>query len=321
MNNQDIKKLKILILGGEGYLGSVLIPELSKKFDITSCDVCIFGKNNKVKLIKKNYSKLNVNDLDAFNYVIDLANISNDPASELNKNITFKNNYFNKKKFFSKLNKKTKFIYISSCSVYGNFENKLAEVTSKTNPLSSYSKCCVLFENFLKKQKKNKFVIVRLGTLYGPSKRMRYDIAINLILRNLIFKKKVSIYGGKQYRLFCFIEIATRSIQKIISKFNIYQNKTYNVGNKNIRIDNLINKLQKIKLISNKIKIIKYNKDDNRSYKVKISNFGLNYDQNYFNKSIKKTYKFIKKDKTPFSFRKVTLNVYKKLILKKKNIL
>ena len=92
MNNQVIKKKKILIIGGEGYFGSVLVPELSKKFDITSCDICIFGRNNKVKLIRKNYSKLNKNDLTAFNYVIDLANISNDPSSELNKKITFRKN-------------------------------------------------------------------------------------------------------------------------------------------------------------------------------------------------------------------------------------
>ena len=150
---------------------------------------------------------------------------------------------------------------------------------------------------------------------------MRYDIAINLILRNLIFQKKVNIFGGKQYRLFCFIDIATKSIQKIISKFNIHQNKIYNIGNKNIRINGLISYLQKIRLVNNKIIINRYNEDDSRSYKVKISKFGLKYDQNYFYKSINQTYKFIKKDKTPFSLKKITLNVYKKLILNKSNIL
>ena len=104
MNEKKDKKL--LIIGSEGFLGTVLVKKLiqSKNFEnITGVDTCIFGKfNNKYKnfkLIKKNYKDLSKTFLKNFRYIIDLANVSNDPASELNPKFTIKNNFTEKKKF------------------------------------------------------------------------------------------------------------------------------------------------------------------------------------------------------------------------------
>ena len=77
---------KLLILGSEGYLGTVLVPFLSKNnYEIDGVDQCFFGKKNKnskkIKIIKKNYINLKKDFLEKFDYVIDLVNISNDPAS------------------------------------------------------------------------------------------------------------------------------------------------------------------------------------------------------------------------------------------------
>ena len=89
----------ILILGSEGYLGSVLVPFLVKKgYLVTGVDKCFFGRNNKKNrkkyyLIKKDYRKLITNFFKKFYFIIDLVNISNDPASELNPEFTNKTNY------------------------------------------------------------------------------------------------------------------------------------------------------------------------------------------------------------------------------------
>ena len=103
MNDKRDKNL--LIIGSEGFLGTVLVKRLikSKSFEnITGVDTCIFGKfNNKYKefkLIKKNYKDLSKTFLKNFKYIIDLANVSNDPASELDPKFTIKNNFTEKKK-------------------------------------------------------------------------------------------------------------------------------------------------------------------------------------------------------------------------------
>ena len=86
---------KILILGSEGFLGSVLVPYLikNKNIKITGVDKCYFGRNNsnskKFKLHKKDYNKLTKIFFTNFDIIVDLVNISNDPASELNKKFTY----------------------------------------------------------------------------------------------------------------------------------------------------------------------------------------------------------------------------------------
>ena len=150
---------KILILGSEGYLGSVLVPFLSDdKCSIVGIDKCFFGKNNpKIKnyrLIKKDYNSLNKNFFKDFDIIIDLVNISNDPASELNPKFTNLTNYSNKLKLYNKIKSLNikRYIYMSLCSVYGNNKNIITE-KSTPKPISLYSKLCLKFEKYLKREK------------------------------------------------------------------------------------------------------------------------------------------------------------------------
>ena len=316
---------KILILGSEGYLGSILVSYLlGKRNSIIGVDRCFFGRNNpnnlqNYKLIKTDYKNLSREFFMQFNYIIDLINISNDPASELNKKFTYQTNYTNKVKLLNKIKKNKnikRYIYMSSCSVYGR-NSSLTSERSIPRPFSLYSKLCLKYEKYLKKNKRINHTILRLGTLYGWSKRMRYDLAINKIIRDMIFTKKVEILGGTQFRFFCFNEFACQIINKILlDETNKHLNKIYNIGVFNTNIISLTKKILKLTKLKN-INIIqeKHNIDE-RSYKVslnsskKLASKRYNFN-NYVSKSIVKTFKAIRRDKNPFDKKKITLNIYK----------
>lgn len=321
---------KLLILGSEGYLGTVLLPFLSKNnYEIVGVDQCFFGKKNKnskkIKIIRKNYSDLGKDFLEKFDYVIDLINISNDPASELNRKFTYRVNYLNKLNLYKKLSKSKnlkKYVYMSSCSVYGNNKNLITEKSSP-KPISLYSKLCLKYEKYLKLKKKIPFSILRLGTLYGWSKRMRYDVAINKIIRDMIFLKKVEVLGGNQLRFFCYNKFACKIIDSIIKdSTNRYKNKILNIGVFNTNIIKLIDKILKIIKINNINVVHEKNTIDKRSYEVSLKtvkkmflNLNLN---NLVKNSIYATYLKIKNDKKPFDRKKITLNIYKDYLNLKK---
>ncbi len=321
---------KILILGSEGFLGSVLVPYLQKEkgFQITGVDKCFFGKNNKktknFNFFKKDYSLLPKKFFEKFDILIDLVNISNDPASELNRKFTNKTNYLNKINLYQKLKNiksLSRYIYMSSCSVYGNNSNLISE-KSKPKPISLYSKLCLKYEDHLKQKKGIPYTIMRLGTLYGWSKRMRYDIAINKIIRDMIFLKKIEILGGTQLRFFCHNMFACSVIKQIINDDKkITYNKILNIGNFNTNIIKLSKKILNLTKLK-KINVYhETNTIDKRSYEVSVSTSKkLNKNLN-FNKltdiSIMDTFKKIKKDKKPFSKNKITLAVYKNYLKNK----
>ena len=320
---------KILILGSEGFLGSVLVPHLINDGKIVvGVDKCFFGKNNipnkNFTLYKKDYNHLPKKFFEDFEFIVDLVNISNDPASELNKMFTNTTNYLNKLKLYKKIenNKKIlRYIYMSSCSVYGNNKNLISE-RSKPKPISLYSKLCLKYEEYLKKRNKIPFTIMRLGTLYGWSERMRYDIAINKIIRDMIFSKKIEILGGTQLRFFCHNQFACDVINQIITE-NKKQtlNKVFNIGNFNTNIIQLTKKILKLTKIKNVNIHHEINTIDKRSYEVSIKTAKKFQNKINFNRltneSILKTFHFIKKDQDPFSKQKVTLNVYKDFLDKK----
>jgi nucleoside-diphosphate-sugar epimerase len=318
----------ILILGSEGYLGSVLVPFLLRKnLKITGIDKCFFGRKNKYKknfqFIKNDYKNIKNDFLTKFDFIIDLVNISNDPASELNFRFTTFTNYKNKIIFYKKLlqvNKVIKYIYISSCSVYGH-NTSLVNESSKPQPISLYSKLCLKYENFLKKNKIN-YTVLRLGTLYGWSKRMRYDIAINKIIRDIIFLKKIEILGGQQQRFFCYNIFACEVISKIIfEKTKKFINKIFNIGIFNTNIIELTKKIINLTNAKNTDIIHEKNNIDKRSYKVSMASANLFKKKSSFsrlvNNSLIATYKKISLDKIPFDKKKITLLVYKDYLKKK----
>ena len=163
---------------------------------------------------------------------------------------------------------------------------------------------------------------MRLGTLYGWSERMIYDIAINKIIRDMIFSKKVEILGGTQLRFFCNNQFACDVINQIITE-NKKQtlNKVFNIGNFNTNIIKLTKKILKLTKIKNVNIHNQINTIDKRSYEVSIKTakkFQNKINLNRLtNESILKTFHFIKKDQDPFSKQKVTLNVYKDFLDKK----
>ena len=314
----------ILVLGSEGFLGSTLVPNLLKSGNtVVGIDKCFFGRNNPkingFKFYKKDYNTLSTKFFSSFDFIVDLVNISNDPASELNKKFTNITNYSNKIKLFNKIKNNSelsRYIYMSSCSVYGNNKDLITE-NSQPKPISLYSKLCLKYENYLKSKKKLPFTIMRLGTLYGWSNRMRYDIAINKIIRDMIFLKKIEILGGTQIRFFCHNEFACRVINKIISENNSKTlNKVFNIGNFNTNIIKLSAKILKLTKFKGVSVFHETNTIDKRSYKVSTSSakkFEKNNDNfdKMTNRSIIETFIKIKRDKKPFAKKKITLTIYK----------
>ena len=274
-------KKNCLIIGGAGYIGSVLLDVLQNKYNITVFDNFLF---NNIKDYKKKFSKIKFIQGDIKsniknkhfknkNIVIHLAGLANDSSSDYNPNNTVLTNHICTIKLanLSKKNKVKKFIYASSCSVYGDHGKKFINENIQEKPLTVYALTKYSSEKEIIKLSDKNFsvIILRFATLFGLSPRMRFDLGVNLMTKNILQKQKLIINGdGTQYRSFVHVKDVAKSISFFCSlkkncKFNVY-----NIGSKKnnvqiIELTKLFNKLFK------KIKIIRNLKNpDFRSYKV-----------------------------------------------------
>ena len=287
---------KVLITGNKGYIG-VLLCEMLKKNNhyVRGVDINWFTKKkNNIDFVDEQINcgidKLEDKHFEDIDCIVHLAAISNDPMSEEFKTETYDINLNQSKKLYNqaKKNNVKKFIFASSCSLYGFAIKDLKSEKSTCKPLTNYSKTKFLFEKFLNKKKdKIKKIILRFGTAAGVSRNFRLDLAINNLIYNGIKNKKIKVISnGKPFRPFIDTEDMCRSIIYFLESKLINRNNTYNVGiNKNN-----IQVLELAKIISKKLQIpYEVNTlaaDDKRSYKVN------------FNKIKKQSSKLIKKFKS-----------------------
>ena len=261
--------MNILITGGCGYVGSKLIKYLlNKNHKIVNIDTQWFGKNLKnhknLKNIKLDIRDLKTNLFKGIDCVIHLANIANDPAVELNPNLSWEVNVLSAKKLIEMAikNKVKKFIYASSGSVYGVKKERKVTEDLELLPISTYNKTKMIAERVFMSYK-DKIIVncVRPATVCGLSERMRYDVSVNLLTLQALKKNKINVFGGNQTRPNIHINDLVRLYDFFLKK-NI-KSGFYNAGFENLKIMKIA-KIIQLKTGA-KIKISKSN--DPRSYR------------------------------------------------------
>jgi len=284
--NNNKRLPKILIIGGAGYIGTVLASKLLRKnYHITILDKLIYDH----KIMQKNfYNKKNLNfvlgDICNLNtqievikeidIVVYLAEIVGDPACSAKPEDALKTNYLSVLSFANLCSHLAieKFIYTSSCSVYGlDKNNKLLNEKSNLNPVSHYARIKIMSEKALLTSANNNFkpTILRLGTVFGPSKRMRFDLVVNTMSKFAYFGKKININGGNQWRPNIHVEDVADGIISIIkAKNRDVGNQIFNLSNDKLNLQ-IIQIAKKVKSVfkNTKLNIVKTFKDT-RNYKV-----------------------------------------------------
>lgn len=201
---------KILVTGSLGYIGSVLVPYLKEEgFDCLGYDAgffkdCILYPSKDPKTILKDMRNFSRNDLRDIEMVVHLAGISNDPFGNLSPEKVYdptREYSFRLAKMCKEMG--AKFIFASSCSVYGRGSEQLLTEESETYPQTPYSLNKLQIENDLTEISDKDFspIILRFATVLGPSPRMRFDLFINMFVgMSLTMNKIILNSDGKPWR-------------------------------------------------------------------------------------------------------------------------
>lgn len=239
---------KVLVIGGAGYLGSVICRKLLlKDYRVRVLDNLTYGDSGIRDLYSENcfeFIKGDIRDLSmvveaikGMDAVIHLAAIVGDPASALSPQRTIEINYLSTKLVAEvcKYNQINRFIFASTCSIYGASptpDSRLSE-ESPLNPVSLYAEMKIKSEEMLLDMVDGNFAptILRMATLYGLSPRMRFDLVVNLVTAKAIFEKKIPIFGGSQWRPNLHVVDAAEAFLKCLAApIEKIEGEAFNVG-------------------------------------------------------------------------------------------
>lgn len=237
--------MNVLVTGTDGYIGSVLGPYLiANGIQVTGLDTGFYRAgwlyHNGVQVypsyINKDLREITEDDLKGYDAVVHLAELSNDPLGQLNPVITFNINHRGSVRI-AELCKKAgvkRFVYASSCSVYGVGTDAYKTEESETNPQTTYAECKVRVEQEISELADEAFspTFLRNATAYGPSPRMRFDIVLNN-LAGLAWTTGVieMISDGMPWRPLVHIKDISKAVRCVLkAPDEAVHNEVFNVG-------------------------------------------------------------------------------------------
>lgn len=232
--------MKILVTGGMGYLGCVTVSRLMEEgYDVRVLDSLIYGNNLgrdlDFELVRgdiRDYGALS-KALKGVDVVIHLAAIVGEPAANLDKELAVTVNYLATRKLAELCaEQRARLIFASTCSVYGAKPNELLKENDDLFPLSIYAISKLAGEEAIEKMNPDS-VIFRLGTLFGYSPRMRFDLVVNLFIAQAVQDGKITVFGGSQYRPVVHVQdVAVAFVEAL----NSSERGVFNLGGFNYRI-------------------------------------------------------------------------------------
>jgi len=220
--------MHVLVTGGAGYLGCHLVPALlERNHKVRLFDRFAFGEkptqtfadSTGCDVVRGDLRRLQecpglLNDIDA---IVHLAGIANDPSCDLDPDMAMDVNFECTKELADLAihHGIRRFVFASSCSVYGKGVFEVLDEESPTNPVSTYARSKLQAEQALIQMRHAQFepVIARPGTFFGWSDRMRFDLAVNQMTATAVRNHVIQVYGGgEQWRPFVHVRDATRAL-------------------------------------------------------------------------------------------------------------
>ena len=248
---------KILIVGGAGYVGCVLVRELLEHgYAVRILDRLYYGEEgladvrDRVELIQADMRRMPSDVFQNIAVVINLGGLSNDPTAEYNPEANYEMNTLAAIRLAEQCiaNGVPRYVLASSCSIYdrgvGNDElDVLLDETSEVYPKAAYSSSKREAEVKLLEMKSERFVpvILRKGTIYGFSPRMRYDLVINTFVRDALSKGFITLhFGGEMWRPLVDVrDVAQAYILALQADVEKVSGQIFNVVYRNFRISEL----------------------------------------------------------------------------------
>jgi nucleoside-diphosphate-sugar epimerase len=270
--------MKILVAGGAGYIGSQLIPVLLEHgYETDVVDLLWFGNHlpETVNVVQKDLFQCIETDFKEYDQVLFLAGLSNDPMAEFDPSMNFMFNAAlpSYMAFIAKKAGVRRFIYASSCSVYGYTVNELYNEDSPVTCGYPYGISKLQGERGVLQLQDESFSVIALrqGTVCGFSPRMRMDLIVNTMFKSTMVEQRIVVNNPSIWRPILDIRDAAsaylRAIQADYSLSGVYNiaSGNYTVG----QVGDMV-KCEMEKLLGKKLHIEIKNIEDFRNYKVSI---------------------------------------------------
>ena len=237
--------MKILVTGIDGYIGTILAGYLiDRGHMVTGLDTGFYREGwlytdsslKRPACINRDLRRVTEDDLRGFEAIVHLAELSNDPLGQHSPELTYAINHRGTVALANKCLRAgiSRFVYTSSCSVYGTGSGEFKNEESETNPQTAYAKCKILVEKDLSKMASDDFspTFLRNATAYGPSPRMRFDLVLNNLCGFAWTTKEIKMTSdGSPWRPLVHVnDIACAIACTLEAPRTVVHNQIFNVG-------------------------------------------------------------------------------------------